>query len=163
MPGERVQGLLTRDWPLFVAEGETTRYVGDALAAVAATTRHAAREAAALIDVEYEVLEPVTDPAMALAPGAPLVHAAGNLLSTCVIGRGDVDAALAGAAHVVTETFETQRIEHAFLEPEAALAVPERRVRGRARACGSSRRARAPGRIAARSPRSSASPRRRSA
>ncbi|HET9522066.1 MAG TPA: selenium-dependent xanthine dehydrogenase, partial [Candidatus Limnocylindrales bacterium] len=124
VPGERVQGLLTRDWPLLVAEGETTRYVGDALAAVAATTRHAAREAAALIQVDYEVLEPVTDPAMALADGAPLVHPSGNLLSTCVIGRGDVDAALAGAAHVATETFETQRIEHAFLEPEAALAVP---------------------------------------
>ena len=124
VPGERVQGLLTRDWPLFVAEGETTRYVGDALAAVAATTRRAAREAAALIEVDYDILEPVTDPVMALADGAPLIHAAGNLLSTCVIGRGDVDGALAGAAHVVTETFETQRIEHAFLEPEAALAVP---------------------------------------
>ena len=124
VPGERVQGLLTRDWPLLVAEGETTRYVGDVLAAVAATTRHAAREAAALIEVDYEVLTPVTDPAAALADGAPLVHASGNLLSTCVIGRGDVDGALAGAAHVATGTFETQRIEHAFLEPEAALAVP---------------------------------------
>ncbi len=124
VPGERVQGLLTRDWPLFVAEGETTRYVGDVLAAVAATTRHAAREAAALIEVDYDVLEPVTDPAAALADGAPAIHAGGNLLASCVIRRGDVDAALAGAAHVATETFETQRIEHAFLEPEAALAVP---------------------------------------
>ncbi len=124
VPGERVQGLLARDWPLFIAEGETTRYVGDALAAVAATTRHAAREAAALVDVEYDVLEPVTDPAMALADGAALVHSTGNLLSRCVIERGDSDAALAGAAHVATGTFETQRIEHAFLEPEAALAVP---------------------------------------
>jgi len=124
VPGERVQGLLTQDWPLLVAEGETTRYVGDALAAVVATTRRAAREAAALIEVEYEVLEPVTDPARALEIGAPLVHADGNLLAACVIRRGDVDAALDEAAHVVTETFETQRIEHAFLEPEAALAVP---------------------------------------
>ncbi len=124
VPGERVQGLLVRDWPLYVAEGETTRYVGDALAAVAATTRQAAREAAALIEVDYEVLAPVTDPASALADGAPAIHADGNLLSTCVIGRGDVDAALGSAAHVVTDTFETQRIEHAFLEPEAALAVP---------------------------------------
>jgi xanthine dehydrogenase molybdenum-binding subunit len=124
VPGERVQGLLTRDWPVLVAEGETTRYVGDVLAAVAATTRHAAREAAALIEVEYEVLPPVTDPAVALESGSPLVHATGNLLSTCVITRGDVGLALAGATHVATETFETQRIEHAFLEPEAALAVP---------------------------------------
>jgi len=124
VPGERVQGLLTRDWPLYVAEGETTRYVGDALAAVAATTRYAAREAVASIEIEYEVLEPVVDPAAALADGAPALHDDGNLLSTTVISRGDVDAALAGAAHVVTDTFETQRIEHAFLEPEAALAEP---------------------------------------
>ena len=124
VPGERVQGLLTRDWPLLVAEGETTRYVGDALASVAATSRHAAREAAALIEVEYEVLVPVVDPAIALAAGAPRVHPSGNLLSTCVIERGDTDAALAGAAHVAAGTFETQRIEHAFLEPEAALVVP---------------------------------------
>ena len=62
VPGERTQGLLTRDWRQFVAEGETTAYVGDVLAAVGAETRRAAREAAALVEVEYEVLEPVTDP-----------------------------------------------------------------------------------------------------
>lgn len=123
VPGERVQGLLTRDWPLLVAEGETTRFVGDALAAVAATSRHAAREAAHLIEVDYDVLAPVTTTAMALAAETPRLHEDGNLLSSCVIRRGDADAALAGAAHVATETFETQRIEHAFLEPEAALAV----------------------------------------
>jgi CO/xanthine dehydrogenase Mo-binding subunit len=93
------------------------------LAAVAATTRAAAREAAALIDVEYEVLAPVTSPGEALAAGAPRVHDRGNLLETSRVRRGDVDAALASASHVLTETFETQRIEHAFLEPEAALAV----------------------------------------
>ena len=125
VPGERVQGLLTRDWPQFVAEGETTSYVGDVLAAVAAETRHAAREAAKLVEVEYEVLAPVTDPFDALAPGAPAVHRGGNLLSVSRVKRGDVDGALASAAHVLTETFRTQFIEHAFLEPESSLAVPE--------------------------------------
>jgi len=125
VPGERSQGLITRDWPLLVAEGEETRFVGDVLAAVAADTRAAAREAAAAIDVEYEVLPPVTDPFAAMAPGAPAVHDGGNVLSVSVIRRGDVDAALAGAAHVVSDTYRTQRIEHAFLEPEACLAVPE--------------------------------------
>ena len=124
VPGERVQGLIRADWPVFVAEGETTRYVGDVLAAVAATTRGAAREAAALIDITYDVLAPVTDPFEALADTAPHVHEGGNLLSRSVVRRGDVEAALAGAAHVVTETFRTGRIEHAFLEPEACLAVP---------------------------------------
>ena len=62
VPGERTQGLITRDWRQLVAEGEVTAYVGDVLAVVAAESRHAAREAAALIEVEYDVLEPVTDP-----------------------------------------------------------------------------------------------------
>ncbi len=124
VPGDRTQGLIRADWPVFVAEGETTRYVGDVLAAVAATTRRGAREAAALVEVEYEVLPPVTDPFEALADDAPAVHEGGNLLSLSVVHRGDVDAAVGGAAHVVTETFRTARIEHAFLEPEACLAVP---------------------------------------
>jgi CO/xanthine dehydrogenase Mo-binding subunit len=85
------------------------------LAAVAAETRHAAREAAALVEVEYEVLDPVTTP---FEYGA-------RELSRSVVELGDVDAALAGAAHVVSERFRTQFIEHAFLEPEAALVVPE--------------------------------------
>jgi xanthine dehydrogenase molybdenum-binding subunit len=124
VPGERVQGLIRADWPVFVAEGETTRYVGDVLAAVAAETRAAAREAAARIEVTYDVLEPVSDPFEALADEAPLVHASGNLLSRSVVQRGDVDAALGMATHVATETFRTGRIEHAFLEPEACLAIP---------------------------------------
>jgi xanthine dehydrogenase molybdenum-binding subunit len=124
VPGERTQGAITRDWRQFVAEGEVTAYVGDMLAAVAAQSRAAAREAAALVEVEYEVLEPVTDPFDALAPDAPRLQPDGNVLSTSVVKRGDVDGALASAAHVVTETFRTQFIEHAFLEPEASLAVP---------------------------------------
>lgn len=124
VPGERRQGLITRDWRQFVAEGETTNYVGDVLAAVVAQTRHAAREAAALIHVEYEVLPPITDPFQAMSDGAPELHPGGNVLSVSEIRRGDVDAALAEAAHVATETFRTQFVEHAFLEPESALAVP---------------------------------------
>ncbi len=124
VPGERVQGLIARDWPVFVAEGETTRYVGDVLAAVAARTRREARAAAALIEVEYKTLDPVGDPFAALEPAAPPVHAAGNLLESSVVRRGDAAAALATAAHVVRERFTTSPIDHAFLEPEACLAVP---------------------------------------
>ena len=124
VPGERVVGLIRRDWPVFVAPGETTRCVGDVLALVVADTKFHAHQAAALVEVEYEVLEPVTDPARALEEGTPKVHEDGNLLDTCTIRRGDVEAALADSAHVVEETFTTQRIEHAFLEPEACLVVP---------------------------------------
>jgi selenium-dependent xanthine dehydrogenase len=125
VPGERVQGAIHRDWPQFVAEGEQTRYVGDVLAAVAAESRVAAREAAALVEVEYEVLEPVTDPLEAMREDAPKLHPGGNVLSVSKIKRGDVDAAVAGAAHAETRTFQTQFIEHAFLEPESSLAIPE--------------------------------------
>ena len=124
VPGERIVGLIARDWPVFVAEGETTRFVGDVVAAVAARTRREARAAAALVDVEYDVLRPVSDPFAALEPGAPAVHAGGNLLETAVVRRGDAGAALASAVHVVRDRFTTSAVEHAFLEPEACLAVP---------------------------------------
>lgn len=124
IPGARRHGLIIRDWPLLVAAGETTRCVGDVLAVVVADSRHRARAAAGLVAVEYEVLEPVDTPTAALAAGAPAIHDGGNLLEVCAFARGDVEAALASSAHVVEETFTTQRIEHAFLEPEAALALP---------------------------------------
>jgi selenium-dependent xanthine dehydrogenase len=125
VPGERWNGLLYNDWPAFVAEGEEVRYVGDVLAAVAADDRHTAREAAALVEVEYEVLPPVLDPEAALDPGAPQVNPVhANLLSKSVIRRGDVEAALASSAHIVSGTWATQRIEHLFMEPESAFAEP---------------------------------------
>jgi xanthine dehydrogenase molybdenum-binding subunit len=124
VPGQRFQGLIYKDWPIFVAEGEETRYVGDMLAAVAADDEATARRAAALVEVEYEVRPPLTDPEEALADGAPSVHRKGNLLSTSRFRRGDPDAAEKASAHVVTETFHTQFIEHLFLEPESCLVVP---------------------------------------
>ncbi|MGD8439558.1 MAG: selenium-dependent xanthine dehydrogenase, partial [Holophagae bacterium] len=124
IPGDRHHGLVVRDWPLLVAEGEVTRFVGDVLAVVVAETQHRARTAADRVSVQYGVLDPVTDPDQALAPDAPTIHDAGNLLEVCAFRRGDVEAAFAASAHTVESTFRTQRIEHAFLEPEAAIAVP---------------------------------------
>ncbi|HSO73834.1 MAG TPA: selenium-dependent xanthine dehydrogenase, partial [Blastocatellia bacterium] len=124
-PGERSQGLIYKDWPMFVAEGEETRYVGDVIAAVAAIDRRTARKAAAAILVDYEVREPVTNPEEALKPDAPKLHKKGNLLSKSEINRGDVDEALRDSAHVASHTFQTQFIEHMYLEPEACIAVPE--------------------------------------
>ena len=125
VPGQRWYGLLYDDWPGFVAEGEEVRCAGDVLAAVAADDRHTAREAARLVEVAYEPLPPVLDPLAALAPGAPRVNPKHeNLLSRTVIRRGDAVAALAASAHVVSGTWQTQRVEHAYLEPESALAQP---------------------------------------
>ncbi len=124
VPGQRFQGLIERDWPVFTAVGEEVRYVGDVLAAVAATTRRAAREAAAAIRVELEPLPPVTDPEEALCAAARIAEDRGNVLWSSVARRGDAEAALASSAHVAHETFRTQFIEHAFLEPESAVAIP---------------------------------------
>jgi selenium-dependent xanthine dehydrogenase len=131
VPGERWYGLIEHDWPGFVAEGEEVRCVGDVLAAVAAVDRHTARAAAALIDVEYDVLPAVLDPFASIAPGAPRVNPKhDNVLSRSAIRRGDADAALAESAHVVHGTWQTQRIEHLYLEPESALAesLPDGRL-----------------------------------
>jgi aldehyde oxidoreductase len=124
VPGERHVGLLVRDWPVLVAVGETTRCVGDVLAVVVADSQTRARRGAAAVRVEVEALKPVVDPFTALEPGAPKVHPNGNLLERCAFGRGDVESALAASAHVVAQRFTTQRVEHAFLEPEACLAIP---------------------------------------
>ena len=98
VPGERWYGLLYADWPGLVAEGEEVRCVGDVLAAVAADDARTAREAAALVAVEYEPLPPVLDPEAALAPDAPQVNPKHpNLLSRSVIRRGDAAAALAAS------------------------------------------------------------------
>jgi xanthine dehydrogenase molybdenum-binding subunit len=125
VPGDRVQGSITRDWPQLVAVGEVTAYVGDALAVVAADSRRAARAAAVLVEIEYEVLAPITDPFDALEEGAPVLHEGGNVLSVSRVRRGDAKAAIEGAAFTVSQRFCTQRIEHAFLEPESSLAFPE--------------------------------------
>jgi xanthine dehydrogenase molybdenum-binding subunit len=124
VPGQRNIGLIQQDWPLFVAKGEETRYVGDVLALVVAETALAARLAAEQIRVDYQVLEPLTDPFEALKPEAPPIHSGGNELSKTTIKRGDMDAARARTAYVSTGRYETQRIEHGYMEPEAAVAWP---------------------------------------
>jgi selenium-dependent xanthine dehydrogenase len=125
VPGARWYGLLHDDWPGLVAEGEEVRCVGDVLAAVAADDARTARQAAALVEVAYEPLPPVLDPEAALAPGVSQVNPRHpNLLSRSVVRRGDPAAELEKSAHVVSGTWRTQRVEHLFLEPEAALAEP---------------------------------------
>ena len=125
VPGDLRVGIIHKDWPVFVPEGGRTSYLGDVLAIVVAETRELARRAATLIDVDYRVLEPLVDPVRAVDAAEDAVwELDGNVLSTSAYAIGDAAAALAGAAHVIEETFQTQRIEHAFLEPESTLAVP---------------------------------------
>jgi xanthine dehydrogenase molybdenum-binding subunit len=126
IPGDLRVGIIHKDWPVMIPIGGRTSYAGDVLAIVVAESRQQARDAAALLEVGYNVLEAVTDPVAALADGAPVAvwGTADNVLSVSEYSRGDVDEGLATAAHMVHEVFQTQRIEHAFLEPESSLAVP---------------------------------------
>ena len=126
VPGAARIGHIRPDWPVYTGLGEVTQCIGSALASVAAESRAVARAAAEALVVEYEVLEPVTDPEDALLPGSPTVHPDfANLVDVCCVKRGDVDAALADSAHVLSEVFRSQRVEHAFVEPESCLVLPE--------------------------------------
>ena len=127
VPCRLQHGLIHKDWPLAIPVGGRTSYAGDVLAIVVAETRQQARAAAELVQVGYDVLPVVTDAVAAVQPGAPIAvwGTDTNVLSRSVYARGDVDAALAASAFTVTETFQSQRIEHAFLEPESSLAVPD--------------------------------------
>ena len=125
VPGDIRVGIIYKDWPVFIGVGERTSYAGDVLAIVVADTRRQARAAAELINVAYSPLTPVVDAVAAVESSEIAVWGTdSNVLSRSEYQRGDTTSALANSAHVVTETFHTQRIEHAFLEPESTLAVP---------------------------------------
>jgi xanthine dehydrogenase molybdenum-binding subunit len=125
LPGDLRVGIIYTDWPVFIPEGGRTSYLGDVLAIVVADSRQTAREAAKLIEVSYRALRPLTDAIAAIDdPENAVWELEGNVLSRSVYKRGDVEAALGASAHTVHEVFQTQRVEHAFLEPESTLAVP---------------------------------------
>ena len=125
IPAELKVGLIHKDWPVMIPVGGRTSYAGDVLAVVVADSRQAARAATELVRVQYVAHRPITDARAAIASSEIAVWGTDdNVLSVSRYARGDVDAALAASVHVVTETFETQRIEHAFLEPESTVAVP---------------------------------------
>jgi aldehyde oxidoreductase len=124
IPGSRFTGAVVPDWPTLIAVGEETHYVGDAVALVAAETPAAAAAALDLIAAQYEVLPPILSPEAAMATGAPEIHTGGNVFSRLVLDRGNAEAALAAAAHVVEARFTTPFTDHAFMETESALAYP---------------------------------------
>ena len=124
IPGERFWGHLKHDWPAMIAAGEETRYIGDALAIVAARTKQIAMQALELIRLEYEELPPLLSPQAALSESAPKIHPEGNVLSRVDFSRGDAQKVIEHAAYCVTRSYQTPPTEHAFLEPESALAVP---------------------------------------
>lgn len=125
VPGENLHGLVYRDWPVLC--GDVVRYVGDAVAIVAAESEDIAAQALRLISVEYEPLPVVADPKYAHSPEAPILHPqhpTGNLLKHIKVRHGDVEQGFAEADVIVEREYRTPTTEHAFLEPECAIGVP---------------------------------------
>ncbi len=122
VPGKDGFGVFVHDQPV-MARGKV-RYVGEAVAAVAAEDLVTARKALSLIKVEYEPLPAVFDPEEAMRPGAPVLHdyAKDNIVKHIPIRKGDIEKGFAEADIIVEEKYETQQVEHAYLEPEAGLA-----------------------------------------
>ncbi len=124
VPGNNTVGHLKQDWDTFFDVGDVTRYLGDSICLVAAKTPEIVEEAKRLITIDYEELPLVTCPKEAMEEDAPELHKGGNLLADVSLKRGDADAVIAASAHQVTNHYETPWTEHAFLEPEAAVAMP---------------------------------------
>jgi CO/xanthine dehydrogenase Mo-binding subunit/aerobic-type carbon monoxide dehydrogenase small subunit (CoxS/CutS family) len=124
IPGAKHHGLVIEDWPILVGVGERVRYMGDAIALVAAETEQIAEAALDLIEVEVEPQEVIDNPLRARQASAPWLHHSGNMLEHIKVRKGDMERGFAGADLILEHTYHTQAMEHAFLEPECSLARP---------------------------------------
>jgi selenium-dependent xanthine dehydrogenase len=124
IPGENLHGIVYRDWPVLVGVGEKVRYVGDAIAIVAAENEKAAAQALEKIETSYRELPIVADPVYARQSDAEPVHTQGNLLKHIKVRKGDVDTAWGRANTTIEGVYHTAATDHAFMEPECSIAVP---------------------------------------
>ena len=125
IPGKKKIGLIFRDWSVMIDEGEITHYIGDVIAGVVAESEEIARKAVQKIKVDYEIYKPITDIFEALQDKERVHQDKSNLIEKSFTKRGDVEKAFSESDYVVEHRYETQRIEHAFLETEAAVAYPK--------------------------------------
>ena len=123
IPGINDWGFTFPDQPLLAHD--RVRFVGDGVAIVAAETPEQAADALKLVKVDYTSLPAVFDPIEALKPDSPKVHDKGNIMYQCRVRKGDVTEGFAKSDAIVENEYSTQRQEHGYLEPEAALGLPE--------------------------------------
>ena len=142
------QGLTGDDWDVLenVIADEKTLYDGHAVAAVAATSALAARDAAKLIDVSYEVLPHVTDVDKAMADDAPVIREGAadksvpeglhpNVVRYHESGHGDVEKGFAEADLIIEESFQTEAAHQGYIEPHACMAQLDSDGRGEIWCC----------------------------
>lgn len=124
IPAEKNHGLVIYDWPVMVGVGERVRYVGDAIAIVAAESQEIAEQASALIEAEFDPQPVITNPVQARQEGVPQIHEKGNLLKHIKVRKGNMEQGFAEADVILEHTFHTQTTDHAFIEPECSIGVP---------------------------------------
>lgn len=117
-------GHIIPDWDVMIPEGHETRYIGDAIALAVSDKKEKLDEILNLIKVEYEERKPICSPQEGLAEDAPKLHKNGNLLTHQKLYRGNADEAIASSKYVVTRHYSVPFTDHAFMEPECAVAVP---------------------------------------
>ncbi|MEL3910056.1 MAG: 2Fe-2S iron-sulfur cluster-binding protein, partial [Treponema sp.] len=125
LPGLQKIGHLKKDWDVLIPIGQETHYLGDALVLIAAENREILEAAKKAVKIEYEELPPVCSVGEAMAEHAPQIHASGNLLHKEHLVRGNADEKLKHSKYVVSMHYSVPPTEHAFLEPETAVAVPD--------------------------------------
>lgn len=123
VPNNKV-GHIQQDWDVMISQGDITRCVGDAICLVVAESEDVLEQAKKLVKIDYEPLEPVRSIAEAKKEDAPKIHESGNLCQIRHVTRGDAKTALENSKYKVTKTYKTPFTEHAFLEPECAVAFP---------------------------------------
>ena len=125
IPGAHVIGYIFQDWPVLFGVGEITMCIGDAIVAIAAETKDILEEAKKLVKIEYEVLEPVLSYEDSMTRRIQIHPDRDNLMNEQHIVRGNADEAIKNSKYVITTHFETPYNEHAFMEPESAVCIPE--------------------------------------
>lgn len=122
VPNAKTHGLFIKDWPVLVDIGDPIRYVGDAIAIVAADTREIASEAIDLIRFKYEPLPVISSAVQAHLPDTRKIHESGNLLKHIKVQKGLISEGFNDADVILEHTFHTNPNDHAFIEPECSIA-----------------------------------------
>ena len=125
LPGNKKVGHIFNDWDVLIPLGAITHCIGDAIVIIAARTPEILEKAKSLVKIEFEELTPITCPEDAMRKDAPKIHESGNILTTENLKFGDADKYIKNSKYVVTNKYNTPFTEHAFLETETAVAVPD--------------------------------------
>lgn len=124
IPGHNGFGIITPNWPVLCRD--RVKYRGDAVALVAADDEEIAKQAIGLIEVEYKPLEVLDTPEEALGEGVPRIHERGNMLHSLELKKGDIGPGFQSADIIHEAIYQTQFMEHSYIESEGGVAVYDR-------------------------------------